>query len=313
MRYAIGLDIGVTNVKAAAVSPEGKVRFRRTFETQSHSPDWPGQVKKHLAELEAEHGPAEWIGVAAPGVARADGTSIRWMKGRLGEVQDLDWSGFLGRRAPVLNDAQAALLGEVWQGAGKGVRNAMLLTLGTGVGGAAMVDGRLLRGHLGRAGHLGHICLAMEAEKDIANTPGSLETMIGNYTVEARSGGRFKTTHELVAAHVRGDAEATHVWNRSLTALACGIASLINVLDPEVVIIGGGIAVAGDALFVPLREKVMEREWSLEGEHVRIVPAMLGEFAGAMGAGWNAMVEGSGFGVQTSASSVEPGSVKEGA
>jgi glucokinase len=207
-------------------------------------------------------------------------------------VQDLNWSDFLGRRVPVLNDAQAALLGEVWQGAGKGVRNAMLLTLGTGVGGAAMVDGRLLRGHLGRAGHLGHICLAIEGEKDIANTPGSLETMIGNYTVEARSGGRFRTTHELVAAHQRGDVEAARVWERSLTALACGIASLINVLDPEVVIVGGGIAVAGDALFWPLREKVKAREGSLEGEHGRIVPAALGEFAGAIGAGWQAMETG---------------------
>jgi glucokinase len=181
----------------------------------------------------------------------------------------------------------------------------MLLTLGTGVGGAAMVDGRLLRGQLGRAGHLGHICLAMEGERDVANTTGSLETMIGNYTVGARSGGRFRTTHELVAAATRGDEEATRDWERSLGALACGIASLITVLDPAVVIVGGGIAVAGDALFVRLREMVKEREWSLEGEHVRIVPAALGEFAGAIGAGWNAMVEGSGFGVQ--------GSVNEGA
>jgi glucokinase len=153
----------------------------------------------------------------------------------------------------------------------------------------------------------------MEGEKDIANTPGSLETMIGNYTVGMRSGGRFRTTHELVAAHQRGDVEATGVWERSLGALACGIGSLINVLDPEVVIVGGGIAVAGEALFGPLREKVRELEWSLEGEHVRIVPAALGEFAGAIGAAWQAMMEGSGFGVQTSASSVEPSSVKAGA
>jgi glucokinase len=76
-----------------------------------------------------------------------------------------------------------------------------------------------------------------------------------------------------------------------------GFGSLIIVLVPEVVIVGGGIAVAGEALFGPLREMVKEREWSLEGEHVRIVPAALGEFAGAIGAGWNAMVEGSGFGV----------------
>ena len=90
MRYAMGLDIGVTNVKAAGVSPEGKVLFRQTFETQSQLPDWPGRVKKELAEFEQGHGVASWLGIAAPGVAQADGASIRWMKGRLGEVQDLN-------------------------------------------------------------------------------------------------------------------------------------------------------------------------------------------------------------------------------
>jgi glucokinase len=290
MRYAIGLDIGVTNVKAAGVLPGGEVLFRETFATHAESADWPARVKAHWEGLENRHGRSAWVGVAAPGVARADGRSIRWMRGRLGEVQGLDWSAHLGRPSvPVVNDAQAALLGEVWQGAGRGVTNAILLTLGTGVGGAAMVDGRLLRGHLGRAGHLGHICLEMDGERDIANTPGSLESMIGNYSLEARSGGRFRSTHELLDAHRRGDAQARRLWEISLEGLACGIISLINVLDPEIVIIGGGIAVAGEALFEPLAIKVKETEWSLEGEHVRIVPAVLGEFAGAIGAAWNAM------------------------
>jgi glucokinase len=289
MSYAMGLDIGVTNVKAAGAAPGGEVLFRETFATHADSPEWPARVKAHWEWLENRHGRAEWLGVAAPGVARADGTSIRWMRGRLAEVQDLKWGQYLGRPVTVLNDAQAALLGEVWQGAGRGVTNAILLTLGTGVGGAAMVDGRLLRGHLGRAGHLGHICLEIDGERDIANTPGSLETMIGNYTIALRSGGRFDSTHAVVEACRRGDEEAMRVWDKSLDALACGIASLINVLDSEVVIIGGGIAVAGELMFGRLRDRVRKAEWSLDGEHVRIVPALLGEFAGAIGAAWNAM------------------------
>jgi glucokinase len=194
----------------------------------------------------------------------------------------------------VLNESQAALLGEVWRGAARGASNAVLITLGTGVGGAAMVDGRLLRGYLGRAGHLGHVCLEVGGEADIANTPGSLEVMIGNYTIASRSGGRFKTTHDLVEACRREDVEARRVWERSVEALACGIVSMINVLDPEVVIVGGGIAVAGETLFGPLEKIVRKMEWSLEGEHVRIAPAELGEYAGAFGAAWNA-IEGSGF------------------
>jgi glucokinase len=136
---------------------------------------------------------------------------------------------------------------------------------------------------------LGHICLKIDGVRDIVNTPGSLETMIGNYSLEARSAGRFRTTHELVDAVRRGDAQARQLWEISLEGLACGIVSLINVLDPELVIVGGGIAVAGEALFVPLEKKVRESEWSLNGEHVRIVPALLGEFAGAIGAARNAM------------------------
>src|SRR5205809_5014659 len=97
MRYAIGLDIGVTNVKAVGVTRLGEVLFRRTFETHSESPDWPARVKTQLGEMERERGGAAWVGVAAPGVARADGRSIRWMRGRLAEVQGLDWAEYLGR------------------------------------------------------------------------------------------------------------------------------------------------------------------------------------------------------------------------
>ena len=106
------------------------------------------------------HDPAVY-GLAAPGIANPDGRSIWWMQGRRDEMQGLDWSSHLETASAVrvLNDAQAALLGEVWQGAARGCRNVLLLTLGTGVGGAAIVDGRLIRGHLGRAGHFGHVSL----------------------------------------------------------------------------------------------------------------------------------------------------------
>ncbi|MEZ0266323.1 MAG: ROK family protein [Phycisphaerae bacterium] len=287
---AIGLDVGVTNVKAAVVATDGGVVAREHFETRSESPDWPERVATGLAVLEQRFGRASAVGLAAPGVARADDRSIRWMRGRLGEVEGLDWSERLGRPVPVINDAQAALLGEMWLGAAKGTTNAILLTLGTGVGGAAVVDGRLLRGWLGRAGHLGHICLDVDGEKDIVNTPGSLEAMIGNYNVARRSGGRFDTTHALIAAVGAGDDAARQVWAKSIRALACGIASLVNVLDPEVVIVGGGIAAAGATLFDPLAAELKDVFWRLDDEQVRVVPATLGEFAGAFGAARNAML-----------------------
>jgi glucokinase len=117
--------------------------------------------------------------------------------------------------------------------------------------------------------------------------PGSLEVTIGNCTIEQRTGGRFKTTHELVQAHLRGDQAASDVWLNSVRALGCGISSLINVLDPEAVIIGGGIARSGAALFEPLEGFVRDTEWNV-GAPARILPAQLGELAGAYGAAWNA-------------------------
>ncbi len=184
----------------------------------------------------------------------------------------------------VRNDAHAALVGEMWLGAARNLRDVVMLTLGTGVGGALALDGKLVVGRMGRAGHFGHICLDADGAKDIAGTPGSLEDAIGNHTVFARSEGRFADTHALVAAFRAGDAEAGEVWLRSVRRLACGIVSLVNAFDPEAVIIGGGIAKAGEALFEPLAGFLDELEWRPGGHRVRIVPAALGEWAGAAGA-----------------------------
>jgi glucokinase len=239
---------------------------------------------------------AQAIGISAPGLAARDGRSIARMPGRLQGLEGLNWTEFLkaegGKRKaemiPVLNDAHAALLGEAWLGAARGFPNVFMLTLGTGVGGAAMVDGRLLKGAVGRGGHLGHISLDLDGPRDVCGMPGSLEVMIGNCTIEQRTGGRFKTTHELVEVHQRGDEFATDVWLKSVRALGYAISSFINVLDPEAVIIGGGIARCGAALFEPLERFVRDTEWNV-GSSVKILPAQLGELAGAYGAAWNAL------------------------
>ncbi len=212
------------------------------------------------------------------------------MPGRLQGLEHLDWTTFLAAKKPipVLNDAHAALMGESWLGAAQDFKNVFMLTLGTGVGGAAMVDGRLLHGHIGRAGHLGHICLDPHGPPDVTGMPGSLEMAIGNCTIEARTQGRFKTTHDLTAAFTRGDTEAVAVWLKSVHDLACGIAGLVNVLDPEAVIIGGGIARSGPALFEPLQAELDQIEWCPGGSRVKVLPARLGEFAGAYGAAFMA-------------------------
>jgi glucokinase len=170
------------------------------------------------------------------------------------------------------------------------LRDAIMLTLGTGVGGAILADGNLLRGHIGRAGHLGHICLDFRSSvTSIVGTPGALECQVGNYNIRERTGGRFATTHALIAAARAGDAFARGGWLESVRALACAIASFVNILDPEALIIGGGIAQAGDALFEPLENELARIEWRPGGHAVRIIPAALGEWAGAIGAAREAM------------------------
>jgi glucokinase len=294
MSYAIGIDFGGTNIKVVAVDAAGRAvepHVRKTPDRAGTMPDWIDAIRATITEFEqSQKRPADFVGMAFPGLAAEDGSSIVWCpEEKLLGLQDLNWSGVLGRKVPVLNDAHAALLGETWCGAATGCRNAVLLTLGTGVGGAILSDGRLLKGALGRAGHLGHISISDDEERSIAGTPGALELAVGDYTVVRRSGGRFSSTEELLKAHLSGDAAASEIWLKSVRALARGITSFINMLDPEVIIIGGGIARAGEALFEPLSVALAEIEWCPTGERVRIIPAQLGEWAGAYGAAWNAL------------------------
>lgn len=294
MEYVLGLDLGGSSIKAVTVTPEGHLLAEAKVPFVDRDREWAHSLRAMVADFARQHdGPARAIGLAAPGLVARDGRWVAHLPGRLLGIEGLDWTEWLGRTSavPVLNDAHAALLGELWLGAARGSQNVFLLTLGTGVGGAAVVDGKLLKGNLGRAGHLGHTVLDFLGPLDDVSTPGSLEYEIGNKNVVARTGGRFPTTKALVTAQLAGDPDAVRVWGRSIRALAAGIASLINVLDPEAVIIGGGVADAGEALFGPLRTELARVEWRPGGASVRLLPAQLGGLAGAYGAAWNALVQ----------------------
>lgn len=284
-RAILGLDLGGTHVKGLVVSADGRVLAEETHPTADDGDGaWQANVVAVAGKLRAQFPAMAAAGLCAPGLAAADERKIRTMPGRLRGLEGLDWSAALGLPTVVLNDAHAALLGEVWRGAARGQTNVLMLTLGTGVGGAAMVDGRLLRGHLGRAGHLGHLSLNPDGARDIVGTPGSLEDAIGDCTVAERTSGRFATTRELVAAAGAGDTTAREVWMRAVRALGAALAGLINVLDPQTIVVGGGIAAAGDALFGPLRAALDEFEWRVGASGVAVVPAQLGALAGAFGA-----------------------------
>jgi glucokinase len=190
----------------------------------------------------------------------------------------------------VLNDAQAALMAEVKFGVGRGIKNIVMLTLGTGVGGGILINGELYQGNYQKAGHLGHMTLDVDKEDPgITGMPGTLENAIGDATVSIRSFGRFTSTKTLVQAHLQGDDFATYVWLNSVRKLALGLCSLCNLLSPDLIILGGGITKAGEALYKPLESFIEVYEWKNSGKKTPIQQAFYSNTAGAVGAAGFAM------------------------
>ncbi|MDG2170555.1 MAG: ROK family protein [Opitutales bacterium] len=295
MTWSVGIDIGGTAIKAVAINDRDEIILQRSKPTND-DPDsfrtWVDSAKAILSELESEVGsPANAVGICAPGLADRQHRWISYLPVKLQGIEKFDWTQALGctDQVPVVNDAHSALLGESWIGAAGGKQDVVLLTLGTGVGGAILSDGRLINGAIGRAGHLGHMSQDIVGEPSIANMPGAIETMIGNSTVEKRSDGKFYSTRDLVKAHEGGDTVATEVWLKSIRALGCAIASYINILDPEVVVLTGGITTAGDSLINPLLTVMEEVEWRPGGHTVPIIFGKLDMWAGAVGAAYAAL------------------------
>lgn len=299
MSYAIGIDLGGTNIKLLAVDTDGKelqkTRSPSYDSEASGGKQWIDKIPELIGEFELTVGKkAKWIGISAPGLADRHHRCIISLPGRLQGLEYLDWTDLLKRKSKVtvLNDAHAALYGELWQGSASNYKNVIFLTLGTGVGGAILINGELYHGTLGRAGHFGHTCLNPDMPLDIKNTPGSIEDMIGECTISERTGGRFHASKALVQAYLDGDTEAEKVWLRSVYMLACSLVSFINIIDPEVILLGGGISKSGNALMKPLNQYLDKVEWRPEGHRVDIQFATLGNRAGALGAARYAMLHG---------------------
>jgi len=293
--YSIGIDLGGTNIKAVAVSLKGEVLGRESRVTQQASgsvESWTQTIRELIRRFESEQGEvAGHVGLATPGIIALDSRSVASCPGKLAGIEGFDWTPALGREetVPLLNDAHAALVGEHWIGAAKRFANAILLTLGTGVGGAILSEGQLLRGAHGRAGILGFMSLDPFGARSVFGVPSPLEEWIGDHTVAARTGGKFGSTEQLVRGVREGNSVAQAAWRKSIRALAVAIASYGLILDIEAIVIGGGIAQAGADLFQPLAEELEQVEWRPGGERMEILPASLGSWSGAIGAAKNAI------------------------
>jgi glucokinase len=294
----IGVDLGGTKVLAGAVARDGRVlaRARRVV---------GGLGRDAVLELVAEavreaaaggdaaparggHLPPVAIGI--PGFLDADGSVRRCVHL---PIEGLRFADALGEllRAPVLvdNDANCAGVAEARLGAGRGHASMLLLTVGTGIGGAIVRDGALERGATGAAGEFGHMPVDLDGPVCTCGSRGCLETLASGPALVAAALAHGWSDAEpvsgaLITEHaLRGESVALAAAAQVGRALGAGVAGLVNAFDPDVVVVGGGVLGLGDLLLEPARIEARAR--ALAGDRVRIEPAALGEEAGMVGAG----------------------------
>ena len=304
--HHLGIDIGGSSAKVALLDHDLQILGTSLVDLADVSEAPATNRATRLALVARAIGEASadatglTVGVATPGIVDAEHRRIVSLPGKLAGLEGLDWTEALSERSPppgaartagswpprvmVLNDAHAAVLGEARLGAGRGIRDLAMLTLGTGVGGGVVLDGQLLEGRNRRAGHLGHISLDPDGRPSVFPTPGTLEWHLGDAYVAERTGGRYACNQELVTGVRRHEAPASDEWRRMVRALAVGIASIVNVFDCERLILGGGLIAAGALLFDPLARELDAVEWRPNGIAVPVVPAALGRHSGSIGA-----------------------------
>jgi glucokinase len=310
MTVAVGIDVGGTQTKAAVVTDHGQVLHELTEPTARDLPssEVPAFVAGLIARLlaAADVSPADLAGacVGLPGVVEPrmglafSCPNLRaWENVPLGPLA----SDLAGARVLVERDASLAVLGEAWQGAARGARHAICFTLGTGVGAGILADGRLFHGAWGGAGEIGHIIVARDGPRCSCGNRGCLEALASASAIaregrqaadrapdsalwDLAGGTRDAITAEVVfQAAARGDTTARRVVDTAMEYLGLGVASALNAFNPEVVVLGGGMAAAGEQILQPVRQVVQMRAREPLAARVRIELAQLGMQAGMLG------------------------------
>lgn len=302
----LAADLGGTNLRMAAVDRHGKILYRTKRETPRGTR--PEEIVQAIVQTAAEcreKSPdlkVAAISAAVPGTVKVD-------DGVIMKAPNLPaLNGFritaaleneLGIKAVLENDATAAAIGENWLGASKGFADSICVTLGTGVGGGIIIDGKVLRGVDGTAGEIGHICVEpfgvpcgcgsrgcveqYSSATAIVRLARELETQ---YPKSILNGSARFNALEVYEAGTAGDELALEVFRQMGFYLGIALSSLLNVLNPEVIVIGGGAA-AGWKFFMPhTQETIHQRAYREPAERAKIVHAELGDDAGILGAAY---------------------------
>lgn len=283
----IGVDLGGTKIAAALVSPDGKIitDVNIPTEAQKGKNQVIGNVKKAIKNL--IHGQKEkvtCIGIGVPGPILYDqGIVIEppnlpgWKKVNLKKSMEKEF------HVPVSldNDANCAALAELHFGAGKKARHFIYITVSTGIGGGIIIDRKIYRGAIGAAGEFGHMIIDSKGFACGCGNIGCFEALASGSSIKKRSG-MDAISVELAAR--QGDDNARQVIEETAHYLAIGIANLVNIFNPELVIVGGGVSKMRELLFAPVRKQFKKYALTLPARSVKIVHAKLGTEAGVLGA-----------------------------
>jgi len=298
---AVGIDVGGTHLRVGPVGPEGLVApvIRRASAVQD-ADVLVASIVEVLVELGAGTGSDLPVGLGMAGMVDREGR-LRYgpnvgMREAPLALLLRDALGGEGRTVRVVNDASAATVGEHRVGAARGHRDVVMFTLGTGVGGGAIVDGRLLEGAHGFAGELGHLIIAEDGRDAPSGILGTVEayasgTAVGREAAEAvaagLAGARPLDAPGVVAAAASGEPWATAVLERVGRRLGIAIASVVAVLDPSIVVVGGGAGDAAGAFLMPAARSAFAAHLmgAAHRPHPLLVAAELGDDAGVIGAG----------------------------
>ncbi|MBV9083372.1 MAG: ROK family protein [Acidobacteriaceae bacterium] len=296
--YAIGVDLGGTNLRVAAIAQDGRLLEKHAFTTTfTNGPQGVvGEMVKVINQIRGRWGAADLhgVGIGVPGFIDMDAGVV------LGSANLPGFQGFpirdeiqnrLGITIVLENDANAAALGEKWMGAGKEVLDLILITLGTGVGGGIIVDGKILRGFLGMAGEIGHMTVYADGNPCGCGNHGCLEKHASASAIAAM-GGMMGIARETFSARevyelaLGGNVRAKSVFESAGRALGIAIANLINLFNFPLYLLSGGPLPAWDLFAPTMFAEVQKRSFTYARGGTRIEKALLGGDAGLFGAAY---------------------------
>jgi len=318
VRYIIGVDLGGTNIVCGAMPEDGsrEIAMRSQPTYAEHGADVVAErigqmvedvISVTMAETGASRGDFLGVGIGAPGPLDRE-------RGLVIVAPNLGWSNFplrerifemVGLPATLDNDANCATVGEWWVGAARGARNVVGMTIGTGIGGGLILKGELYHGASDVAGEIGHMTIDSTGRRCKCGNYGCLEAYTSGPAIAERAREALRgmeddgtsillrmaggmpariTAQTVYDASQQGDPVAREVVRDTAHFLGAGVANLLNIFNPDVVVVAGGVTQAGDALFEPLRAEVRRRAFRPAVEACRIVPGELHGSAGVVGA-----------------------------